>query len=319
MKIKLLHSYGKQDINEYDYELPEMQEDQIMVKTIMCGVCRSDIGAYGSFEEPMPFGRQGHEGLSEVIKVGNKIKKIKKGDIVSTISDPAYGDYYYAKENEATVVPEAHFKYILQPVACAVNIIEKTIRMVYSSYITRLWDGISLRDEPILLLGTGFMSIIIGQYCNAKGIKLDVVGSSNKDLWTKYNYELKNLKDVLDSGKKYKVIIDLTSKVENWDIITKQLAELEAVICYAATPFSPISTNFFENCWNCHNIIMPSPRNSDFKEIMDLTRDYVIDGTLETEFIWSKSYSRKDLNEVKQAFEDGLNRTPKYIRGFIKF
>lgn len=315
MKVKLLHSYGKSDINEYEFYLPEMSADQIMIKTIMTGVCRSDVMAYSGNEDPMPLGRFGHEGLGIVTAVGRKVKDVKVGDFVSTISDPAYADYYYATENELVVVPEASSKYILQPVACAMNIIHKT-----KLFMDRM--GIP-KDEPILLLGTGFMSMIIGQYCIKNGIVLDVVGKSNENIWADTIGIATRYKDdilySIEANEKYKVVIDLTSKAETFDDITKLYAAPEALICYASTPSTPVITNFFDNCWNCHTIILPSPRNLDFKKIMEWTRDLVDLGVIDPSKFWTRGYDRNNMEEVKAAFEDGKNRTKDYIRGYLEY
>lgn len=320
MKVKTLHSFSKGDISETDWDMPEMREDQIMIETKLCGICRSDIMSF-SRQENMPYvndngpgivGRYGHEGLGKVIKVGKLLKDVvKEGQIVSTWSDPAYADCYYANEKEFTIVPEISHKYILQPVACAINIISKTLSFSYKMY----YD-----DTPeILLLGTGFMSIIIGQYAAHYGIKLTVVGSSNKNEWDKLGLPLHSIDEIRKEKKKYKVVIDLTSKAENFHIITKEFLEMEGLFCYASTPSSPVTTNFFENCWNCNTIIMPSPRNKDFKEMMDFTCRLIQEGILTTDFIWSKGYNRRDMNEVKQAFDDGLHRNSTYIRGYLNF
>lgn len=304
--MKLLHSFNEREITEVDYELPEMTDDQVMVKTIMCGICRSDIGSYMRWEGMMTLGQFGHEGLGQIIKVGKNIIDAKEGDYVATWSDPAYGDYYYAKQNEFSIIPEPHFKYIMQPVACAINIIEKTKRMA---------DTLGYDSEKILLLGTGYMSLVIGQLLKPE--EVDIVGNSNKDYWNKLGHTLYSNIESLPK-EKYKVIIDLTSKEENFYKITK-LAALEALICYAATPYTPVKTNFFENCWNCHTFIMPSPRNSDFKDMMDMGIKLVSTGVLNTELLWSKSYKRSDIKDIKQGFEDGVTRTPEYIRGYINW
>lgn len=317
MLTKTLHSFKKKQITETEWDRPEMQDDQIEIQTLFCGVCRSDIGSYNRWEDmpctseenPTGLGHFGHEGVSEVIRVGKNITGVKVGDIVATWSDPAYSDIYYAKQNEFVVVPEASPKYILQPVACAMNIFHKT----------RLHaEHMGYGDQPIVLLGTGFMSIVIGQYCKANKIDLRVVGNSNQKIWNDMGYSLYSLDDIKKEGP-YKVIIDLTSKAEMYDVISKELAALEALICYAATPSNPVTTNFFENCWNCHTLIMPSPRNSDFNLIMEWTAELITMGVLNTDILWSAGYDRRNIDEVKQAFEDGTNRPSGYLRGFIYF
>lgn len=317
MLTKTLHSFKANQITETEWDRPEMADDQIEIKTLLCGVCRSDVGSYARWEH-MPYtdaenpngkiGGFGHEGLGEVVRVGKKVTGVKVGDFVSTWSDPAYADYYYAKQNEFAIVPEASHKYILQPVACAINILHKT----------RLFqETMGYNEHPILLLGTGFMSIVIGQYCKANKIDLIVVGNSNKDIWNSMGYYLHSIEEVKNAYGPFKVIIDLTSKAEMYEVISKELAALEALICYAATPSKPVTTNFFENCWNCHTLIMPSPRNSDFGMIMEWTAKLVEMGVLNTDILWSAGYDRNDMKEVKKAFEDGKNRPNGYLRGFI--
>lgn len=321
MQVNLLHSYGKRDIKEYEMELPEMSDDQIEIQTIFCGVCRSDIGAYMGWEHPMPLGQFGHEGLGKVVEKGKNVTGVEIGDIVATWSDPAYSDYYYAKQNEFVVIPEATPRYILQPAACAINIATKTLHWMK---LMNLYHDVAVsvnttrrQFDDILLLGSGFMSIVIGQYFKHLQVKVDVVGSSNSDLWNDISI-LKSLDTILESGKQYSAVIDLTSKGTNFPIITK-LTKPEGLICYAATPYDPVTTNFFENCWNCHTFIMPSPRNSDFNTMMALTRDLITNSIINTDFIWTKGYNRWDDDEVFEAFEDGANRTPEYVRGYLKF
>jgi D-arabinose 1-dehydrogenase-like Zn-dependent alcohol dehydrogenase len=311
MKIKTLHSFEANSIEEIIWDAPEMTDDQIKIKTLFCGVCRSDIGSYARWED-MPYGGKvggfGHEGLGEVVAVGSNVTGVKVGDFVSTWSDPAYAEYYYAKQNEFVVVPEASHKYILQPVACAMNILHKTQLFM---------NSMGYMNEPILLLGSGYMSIIIGQYCKSNDIDLRVVGGSNKDIWKSMGFNLYSIDEVRNSGKRFKVIIDLTSKADMYHVISKDLADIEALICYAATPEKEVHTNFFENCWNCHTLIMPSPRNLDFNEVMEWTRDLIEHGVLNPEMLWSQGYDRNDMNQVKQAFEDGKNRPAAYLRGYL--
>lgn len=313
MLTKTLYSKTAFDISEIEYIRPEMSDNQIEIKTLFCGVCRSDIGSYARWED-MPPGSTpetptfGHEGLGEVTRVGKNVTGVNVGDFVSTWSDPAYGDYYYAKQNEFVVVPEASHKYILQPVACAINILHKTI--LYR-------QAMGFDNEPILLLGSGFMSIVIGQYCKANNINLLVYGNSNKDIWKDMGYYLYSIEELKKDFEPFKVIIDLTSKAEMYEVITKELSGLESLICYAATPSKPITTNFFDNCWNCHTFIMPSPRNSDFNNIMKWTEELITKKVLNTEILWSAGYDRNNMDEVKKAFEDGVNRPAGYLRGYI--
>ncbi len=311
IKTRLLHSFEKDSITEHVWDRPEMTDDQIEIKTIYCGICRSDVGAFKRWEE-MPFDGDlahfGHEGLGEVTKVGKNISGVKVGDFVATWSDPAYADYYYAKENEFVLIPEPDPKYILQPVASAVNIAKKSLFSFGSKFDF---------EKKFLLLGSGFMSFVVAQVLRKYGVEFIVCGSSHRGIWKdKFRIELLNFDDQIENS--FDCVIDLTSKAENFNKII-QVCKNEGVICYASTPYTPVTTNFFETCWKCHTWIFPSPRNSDFNEIMAVTRDLIEEGYLDTEWMWSKSYDRNSMNEVQQGFVDGAERKGDYIRGYIKW
>lgn len=304
MKVNLMHSDGNRKIDIFEWEKPDINDNQIEVKTAYCGICRSDIGAFNDWEKPMPLGMFGHEGIGTVSKVGSNITDVKVGDYVATWSDPAYAEYYNANSNQFVKIPELHPKYIMQPTACAINIFNHT--MEFAKFM-------GYEKEEFLLIGTGFMSIVIAQLFN----NVITIGKSNKHFLTKFGAT--SYDDFVDLPKeKYKVIIDLSSKASNFNIINK-IADIEALICYAATPFTPITTNFFENCWNCHTFIMPSPRNLNFNSSMKMGVDLILENKLNTDVLWTKEYKAFDLESMYEGFNDGTHRTPEYLRGYFKF
>lgn len=311
MTMKYFHTYGNKTLRFFD-DIPfdeSIKDDEILIQTILCGVCRSDIAAYASWEDQMPFLRQGHEGLGRVVRIGKNLRhEVKEGDLVSTWSDPAYADFYKARYNEFVIVPEVNKKYILQPSACAVNIGRKCLNE---------FGHHPYKNPPpkILLIGSGFMSFVLFQYFNHYGVGLDIVGSSLENIWKGFGVELKKFDDL--EGQ-YDIVIDLSSKAINFENCVKYAKE-EGIICYAATPFSPVTTNFFEACWKCLKIIMPSPRNSDFNHSMKLTRDLIKEGIISVDSLWTQEYDRKSTQAVLQAFTDGVDRKNDYIRGYINW
>jgi len=321
MSTKLLHLTKPGLVEEYTWDLPNMAADQILVKTKMTGVCRSDIGNYGGLEA-MPYsskenpngiiGTWGHEGLGTVVAIGRNIFDVKVGDFVATFSDPAYSDYYLAKFKEYVKVPELSPKYILQPCACGINVFLETRRfMQYMKY----------QNETILLIGSGFLSTIIGKTSKAmiqsepySFSDIEVVGNANKEVWDSMGF--KRYDNINQVNKKYKVIIDLSSKPENFEKII-ELSDVEALVCYAATPTKPITTNFFDSCWKGMTYILPSPRNKHFIDAMEMGRIMIETNKLNVDSMWTKGYNRD--TEFKQAFNDGLNRPAGYSRGYIEW
>ena len=299
MKIYLLDSRGKGDLKYHKFIKADPTDDEIEIKTKYCGICRSDIAVYAGWEGAIPYGHFGHEGIGTVTKVGKNIKSVNEGDFVATTSNPAYGTFYNAKEKEFVKIPELSFKYILEPVACAINILEETIDRAY--------------HNKFLMFGTGFMSLIIGEYCKHEHIDLTVVGNANRERWTEIGYNLKTYDDV--KNEKFPVTIDLSSKETTFDLMSK-ITGVEGLIVMASTPFNPVITNFFTNSWNCHNFIFPSPRNSNFHWIMGNTINLIEKDIIQPKKLWTNSYS---FHNAVQGFEDGKNRTSDYIRGFIEF
>ena len=72
-----------------------------------------------------------------------------------------------------------------------------------------------------------------------------------------------------------------------------------------------------ELLWKSATVSFPSPRSENFINAMRKAVDYVNYETLDTAKMWTQGYDR--ATEVKQAFEDGLNRTEGYSRGYIRW
>ena len=122
--VKILTTQGKGDFIECDYFVPPLEPLEIRVKSIFTGVCRSDIDMMQGDFPLLPMQMHGHEGLGQVVELGSQVRHCKVGDYVATRGEPAYADYYNCKPMTWVKVPEADPKYIIEPVACAVNIEE---------------------------------------------------------------------------------------------------------------------------------------------------------------------------------------------------
>lgn len=84
MKAAVTTSF-KEPIQIKQVEIPKPGPTQILVKTIACGVCHSDLHlAKGEWEIQPALPRiLGHEGIGEVVALGSEIiTNVKKGDIV---------------------------------------------------------------------------------------------------------------------------------------------------------------------------------------------------------------------------------------------
>ena len=135
----------------YSDELEPYNQD-ILVETVLTGICRSDIDMMQGYFELLPRSMHGHEGLGKVLKIGENVIDVEVGDIVSTRGEPAYADRYISKHREYVKVPSVDPKYILEPVACAINIVD------YAKYELKKRQG---HGKRLLILGSGFLAWIV--------------------------------------------------------------------------------------------------------------------------------------------------------------
>lgn len=305
VKTRMFYTTGQHDIIEMEWDKPEPKNNEVEVKNIFTGVCRSDIDMYkGDFTLPSIY-MQGHEGLGVITKVGKQLKHLYfEGDIVATRGEPSFADYYNAEKNTFVVIPEADPKYIVEPVACALNIFNTA------------W-GNMIEDSQILIFGTGFLSQVLYKTIRYHHINnpITVVGNANLNFWmeqdcTVYN----NFHQIYGFG--YDVIFDLSDKPE---YMTDNLEHInpEAMLILAAEKHPEMILPMSDLLWKAVSILFPSPRNGAFIHAMETSVDMIETGVIDTSTMWTKAYDRD--TGVKQAFEDGLNRPEGYQRGYIQW
>ena len=298
MRTRLLCTDGKGLFQETLWVKPNHSPNEISVKAIMTGVCRSDIDMMQGEFGPLPMDMSGHEGLAQVIEVGANVNGVKAGDFVATRGEPAYADYYNVREGEFVVVPEAHPKYILEPVACGINLINQAKEEI------ELRQG-KTENTRMLIIGSGFLAWVAYHTMRLNGFiyHVDVIGSNNEELWGD--------RLLLGTSESYDVVIDLTGKYElGLDINLNNNALIVDGVGKAVSKKEAQS-----QLWKAVTTIKPSPRNPQFIDCMYFAKHWIENGYLEVDSFWTKSYNR-DI-EWQQAFADGVNRPSGYSRGYI--
>jgi len=289
---RVLATVGVGKFFETEYEVPLMLPTDICVRAVMTGVCRSDIDMMQGNFTPLPLNMQGHEGLGQVIDVGSEIKDVKIGDYVATRGEPAYADIYNVRQNEYVWVPEAHPRYILEPVACGINTVDAAD---------------CGKQDKILILGSGFLAWVAYytltkfKHCN----NVDVLGSSNQSLWGD--------KLLMGTTESYDVVIDLSGKYElGTDINLNNNAIIVDAVGKAVSREEAQA-----QLWKAVTTIKPSPRNPNFHQCMKDAVWMIENGYLEVDSFWTRCYNRN--TEWQQAFADGVDRPSGYSRGYIKW
>ncbi|MFX1354309.1 MAG: zinc-binding dehydrogenase [Promethearchaeota archaeon] len=67
----------------HDLPKPQIQDDEVLIKVKICGICGSDIGSFltGALESQQII--LGHEFSGEIVELGDRVKKLKIGDRVT--------------------------------------------------------------------------------------------------------------------------------------------------------------------------------------------------------------------------------------------
>jgi hypothetical protein len=290
---RILQTTGNGSFTETEFHVDPLTEDEICVRSVMTGVCRSDIDMMVGDFGPLPLHMQGHEGLGQVIGIGANIKDVNFGDFVATRGEPAYADIYNVRSKEYVLVPEAHPRYILEPVACGINVVEQAA------------GEINKRNGKILIIGSGFLAWVAYHRLILRKQDVDVLGSSNTELWgdklligTSESYDI-----VIDLSGKYALGIDinLNNNALIIDGVGKAVSREEAQA----------------QLWKACTTVRPSPRTDGFFQCMKEAVFMIENGYLEVDSFWTQCYNRN--TEWQQAFADGMDRPSGYSRGYIKW
>ena len=297
--VKILTTTGKGNFIESDYVLPPLHDYEIRVKSVMTGVCRSDVDMMNGTFPLLPMQMHGHEGLGQVVERGSKVKDwdCKIGDYVATRGEPAYADYYNCKPMTWVKVPEADPKYIIEPVACAINIEEFCKG--------ELGDQREKERTRMLIIGSGFLAKVFFQCMQTWSFDIEVWGNSNKDFYGKCL--------VSEPDGAYDIVVDLKDTPQVLDVKLND----EPLIILGSQKLFPMSTNLSNWLWKSATIKMPSPRASSFLHSMEKAVQMIEQGDLVLDNVWTNCYSRR--NNWQSAFTDAVKRTSKYSRGYISW
>lgn len=295
--VRQLVTDGKREFFEKDYLVPMLLADEIRVEAVMTGICRSDIDMMNGDFALLPTNMHGHEGLGRVIAVGNDIDDCRIDDYVATRGEPAYADVYNCKKGTYCVVPEAHPDYIIEPVACAVN-----MELVCHEELQQRDGG------KMLIIGGGFLAQVFYQTIEHMNydFSVEVCTRSNLEYWNEVAVDV-----VHRPNEKYDIIVNL----KGTDQVYKAKTNPNALIIMGTVPDPEGVNSNADWLWNNITIKMPSPRAETFHDAMKLATRLVAQGRIELDNVWTKSYNRS--TNWKQAFTDANNRPENYQRGYI--
>ena len=144
-------------------EIPVLQPDEFLVKTISVGLCHSDVpaylgtSAYGSDQKgrnvlydsvPYPV-LKGHEPVGQVVEVGSAVTKFKPGDYVAGHFRGTFATYFTAKETDRF----ANINYLTKPRECCLAEPATCCAHIASKAAPIFGDSVAV-------VGAGFMGLL---------------------------------------------------------------------------------------------------------------------------------------------------------------
>jgi len=164
MKIAVLTERGF-DIRER--EMPRCGPDDLLVKTVSCGICEGDVTQFRNVTGQKQQGGApvelvlGHEGSGVVEEVGRNVRGFAKGDRVTAL-DGCYAEYFAVGPWSVVKLPaEIDPAWAMgEPIACCVHAGNRF--------------GIRLGDS-VAVIGSGFMGLLCLQIARLKGAGLTCV------------------------------------------------------------------------------------------------------------------------------------------------
>lgn len=145
---------GPQQFAPVELPIPQIAEDEVLVRILVCGVCASE---YHSWEAGMEIGKVfGHEGVGIVEKVGGKVTGFAPGDRVTGMMFNVFAEYAKVPAAHIVKVPAGltDEEAIGEPLACLMSGVLRT----------PLDPG-----GTFAIVGTGYMGLGFMQMMKAKG------------------------------------------------------------------------------------------------------------------------------------------------------
>lgn len=167
MKIAQLQAPRKFTV--IDQPLPEIAEDEVLVRVAYCGICTSELdvweGATANSSFPM---FPGHEVSGIVERVGEQVRLFKPGDPVAVLAGRGFAEYAIVKAERCFHAGAVPLDLALgEPLACAVNAVELA--------------NIALGDD-VVIIGAGFMGALVQQLVNLQGPRYVIVADLRADV-----------------------------------------------------------------------------------------------------------------------------------------
>ena len=310
-----------------DVDMPMMTEDDVLVQVKACGVCRSELTPWSTFQcNDNPLGILGHEPSGIIADIGSGVTGLHKDQPVTVFTGRSgkYTEYTAGGFAEYVVVPRENvvpipatmpFTYALgEPLACLVSAFNR-IPITFS--------------DRVALIGCGFMGLCLLQLlklrCPRELVAIDL-NRDALDLALRFGADRvctpeqlppldQNTQAWLDPDHGFDVVIEVTGAQPALTLAGEIVRPHGTIAIVGAHGMRQVDVGQ----WNIKGLTVINAhekRRAYFMKCMRNGIDLIARGVLDMQPLISNTYS---LAKVDRAYEDLLAKQPGHIKGVVLF
>ena len=190
--------YKQNDLRTEDLPIPEISDNEVLIKMLACGLCGTDIQKIrgDTVNKPTVLG---HEVVGEIVKKGKNISKFEIGDrVITAIHVPCFTCHYCNKGHyticeqfrtnnidpggfaEFIRIPELHLNHLTHKVSNNVTDEEATLIEPIACCLHGLKQADIRPNDSVLIMGAGTIGILHAQLAKIKGANKVIVSDMSK-------------------------------------------------------------------------------------------------------------------------------------------
>lgn len=190
--------YKQNDLKTEDLPIPEISDNEVLIKMLACGLCGTDIQKIrgDTVNKPTVLG---HEVVGEIVKKGKNVSKFEIGDrVITAIHVPCFTCHYCNKGHyticeqfrtnnidpggfaEFIRIPELHLNHLTHKVSNNVTDEEATLIEPIACCLHGLKQADIRPNDSVLIMGAGTIGILHAQLAKIKGANKVIVSDMSE-------------------------------------------------------------------------------------------------------------------------------------------
>lgn len=190
--------YKQNDLRTEDLPIPEISDNEVLIKMLACGLCGTDIQKIrgDTVNKPTVLG---HEVVGEIVKKGKNVSKFEIGDrVITAIHVPCFTCHYCNKGHyticeqfrtnnidpggfaEFIRIPELHLNHLTHKVSNNVTDEEAILIEPIACCLHGLKQADIRPNDSVLIMGAGTIGILHAQLAKIKGANKVIVSDMSK-------------------------------------------------------------------------------------------------------------------------------------------